>query len=120
MVCGRDVSPGLKKAFRKGHRHHTIVCGLEHSTVEFVAEERRTDSLVAYYQALTDEQAQRTVGGGDGHVEPHITATRAGLRTGGEKIVFDRFHIMREMTKVVDTVRKQEHRGSCALATTRR
>ena len=26
------------------------------------------------------------------------------------KPVFDRFHIMREMTKAVDTVRKQEHR----------
>jgi transposase len=29
-----------EKAFRKGHRYHTIVCDLERSTVEFVAEER--------------------------------------------------------------------------------
>ncbi len=29
---------------------------------------------------------------------------------GDTKIVFDRFHIMREMTRAVDTVRKQEHR----------
>ena len=30
---------------------------------------------------------------------------------GNISIVFDRFHIMREMTKAVDTVRKQEHRA---------
>jgi transposase len=33
-----------------------------------------------------------------------------GRPDGERKIVFDRFHIMREMTKAVDTVRKQEHR----------
>ncbi|MEX1184680.1 MAG: helix-turn-helix domain-containing protein [Gemmatimonadota bacterium] len=45
-----------EKAFRKGHRYHTIVCDLERSTVEFVAEERRTESLAAYYRQLTDAQ----------------------------------------------------------------
>ena len=48
-----------EKAFRKGHRYHTIVCDLERSTVEFVTEERRTASLAAYYQALTDRPARR-------------------------------------------------------------
>jgi transposase len=33
------------------------------------------------------------------------------LPDGDAKIVFDRFHIMRDMTKAVDTVRKQEHRA---------
>jgi transposase len=31
--------------------------------------------------------------------------------TARTKIVFDRFHIMRDMRKAVDTVRKQEHRA---------
>jgi len=39
----------------------------------------------------------------------YIAATRDGLPAGDEKIVFDRFHIMRAMTTAVDTVRKQEH-----------
>ncbi len=43
-------------------------------------------------------------------MEPYVGATRAGLPNGGEKIVFDRFHIMRDMTKAVDTVQKQERR----------
>jgi len=100
-----------EKAFRKGHRYHTIVCDLQRSTVEFVAEERRTDSLAAYYQALTDEQRDGLQAVAMDMWEPYISATRSGLPDGGEKIVFDRFHIMRDMTKAVDTVRKQEHRG---------
>jgi len=100
-----------EQAFRKGHRYHTIVCDLERSTVEFVAEERRTASLAADDQALTDEQRDGLNAVAMDMWEPYITATREGLPAGGEKIVGDRFHIMRAMTKAVDTVRKQEHRG---------
>jgi len=100
-----------EKAFRKGHAYHTIVCDLERATVEFVAEERRTASLAAYYQALTNRQRDRLQAVAMDMWEPYITATRDGLPGGGDKIVFDRFHIMRDMTAAVDTVRKQEHRA---------
>lgn len=100
-----------EKAFRKGHRYHTIVCDLERSTVEFVAEERKTESLAAYYRQLTDAQRTALQAVAMDMWEPYIGATREGLPDGDTKIVFDRFHIMREMTKAVDTVRKQEHRA---------
>lgn len=100
-----------EKAFRKGHRYHTIVCDLGRSTVEFVAEDRRTESLAAYYAQLTDGQRAGLKAVAMDMWEPYIGATRDGLPAGAEKIVFDRFHIMREMTTAVDTVRKQEHRG---------
>jgi transposase len=100
-----------EKAFRKGHRYHTIVCDLDRSTVEFVAEERRTESLAASYRALTDAQRDGLKAVAMDMWEPDIQATRTGLPDGDQRIVFDRFHIMREMTKAVDTVRKQEHRA---------
>jgi transposase len=99
-----------EKAFRKGHRYHTVVCDLERSTVEFVAEDRKTESLAAYYERLTDEQQAALQAVAMDMWEPYIGATRDGLPDGAARIVFDRFHIMREMTKAVDTVRKQEHR----------
>ena len=99
-----------EKAFRKGHRYHTLVCDLDRSTVEFVAEERKAESLAAYYTPLTDDQKAALQAIAMDMWEPYIIATRDGLPNGGEKIVFDRFHIMRDMTKAVDTVRKQEHR----------
>jgi transposase len=100
-----------EKAFRKGHRYHTIVCDLERATVEFVAEDRRTASLAAYYEALTEAQRTGIEAVAMDMWEPYIKATREGLPAGEARIVFDRFHIMREMTKAVDTVRKQEHRA---------
>jgi transposase len=100
-----------EKAFRNGHRYHTIVCDLERATVEFVAEDRRTASLAAYYEALTEAQRTGIEAVAMDMWEPYIKATREGLPAGEARIVFDRFHIMREMTKAVDTVRKQEHRA---------
>ena len=100
-----------EKAFRKGHRYHTIVCDLQRATVEFVAEDRKTESLAAYYAQLTDAQRRALHAVAMDMWEAYIGATRDGLPDGAEKIVFDRFHIMREMTKAVDTVRKQEHRA---------
>lgn len=99
-----------EKAFRKGHRYHTVVCDLERSTVEFVAEDRKTESLAAYYEQLTAEQKVALRAVAMDMWEPYIGATRDGLPDGASRIVYDRFHIMREMTTAVDTVRKQEHR----------
>jgi transposase len=98
-----------EKAFRKGHRYHTLVCDLERSTVEFVAEERKTESLAAYFARLTDAQKAAVQAVAMDMWEPYINATREGV--GDDSIVFDRYHIMREMTKAVDLVRKQEHRA---------
>ena len=100
-----------EKAFRKGHRYHTIVCDLARSTVEYVAEDRRVESLGAYYDQLPPAQRDALAGVAMDMWEPYIQATRPRLPAGEARIVFDRFHIMREMTKAVDTVRKQEHRA---------
>src|SRR5580704_10380965 len=100
-----------EKAFRKGHRYHTVVCDLERATVEFVAEDRKTESLAAYYAQLTEAQKTAVQAVAMDMWEPYIGATRDGLPDGASRIVYDRFHIMREMTSAVDTVRKEEHRA---------
>ena len=111
-AADRATSASMKRRFRKGHRYHTVVCDLERSTVEFVAEERKTASLAAYYAQLTEAQKTRAAGGGDGYVGAvHRRDARRLAGRATTKIVFDRFHIMRDMTKAVDTVRKQEHRA---------
>jgi hypothetical protein len=49
--------------FRKGHRYHTVVCDLERSTVEFVAEGRKTGSLAACYaHPITDDEQEQLSG----------------------------------------------------------
>ena len=74
-----------EKAFRKGHRYHTIVCDLARSTVEFVAEDRETASLAAYYTSLTDAQRAAIKAVAMDMWDPYIRATREGLPEGASK-----------------------------------
>jgi transposase len=100
-----------EKAFRKGHSYHTVVCDLERATVEFVAEDRRVESLAPFYSSLTPEQREAIEAVAMDMWDPYIRATREELDRGEERIVFDRFHVMRDMTTAVDMVRKQEPRS---------
>ena len=99
-----------EKSFRKGHWYHTIVCDLERSTVEHVADDRRVESLAAFFTQLTPAQRAAIDAVAMDMWDPYIRATREGLPDGDQRVVFDRVHIMREMTTAVDVVRKQEHR----------
>jgi transposase len=64
-----------------------------------------------FYDQLTPGQRDALAGVAMEMWEPYIQATRTRLPDGADHIVFDRFHIMREMTRAVDRVRKQEHRA---------
>ena len=100
-----------EKAFRKGHSYHTIVCDLERHTVEYVAADRRVESLAPFFARLTPAHREAVQAVAMDMWDPYIRATREGLPDGDAKIVFDRFHIMQEMNTAVDVVRKQEHRA---------
>jgi len=99
-----------EKAFRKGHSYLTVVCDLERSTVEYVAPDRTTESLSGYWKSLTPDQRDGVEAVAMDMWEPYVQATLTGLPLAGEKIVFDRFHIMKQMNQAVDKVRLGEHR----------
>lgn len=109
----RRVIPRLgvdEKAIAKRHRYVTLVCDLDRSTVEYIAEDRKKTSLDAYYQSLTPRQLAGIEAVAMDMWEPFIASTTAHVPQGKDKIVFDRYHIMTHMLKAVDLVRKQEHR----------
>jgi transposase len=99
-----------EKAFRKGHSYLTVVCDLERSTVEYVAEDRTTESLAAYYASLSSVQREGIEAVAMDMWEPYVQATLSGLPLARDKIVFDRFHIMKQMNHALDRVRLGEHR----------
>jgi len=99
-----------EKAFRKGHSYITIVCDLERSTVEHVAEDRKIDSLASYYRRLTPEQIEAIQCVAIDMWRPYIQATDQHVPRASEKIVFDRFHVMKLATQAVDKVRRAEHK----------
>lgn len=99
-----------EKAFRKGHSYMTVVCDIDQATVEYVADDRKKTSLRGFFETLTDAQLAGIEAVAMDMWEPYIQATKEAVPLAGEKIVFDRFHIMKQMTEAVDKVRRQEHR----------
>jgi transposase len=99
-----------EKAVAKGHKYMTIVCNLDGGTVEYITEDRKQESLESYYKGLTPRQKEGIEAVAMDMWEPYAQATAAHLEKAEEKIVFDRFHIMKHMGEAVDMVRKQENR----------
>ena len=93
-----------------GQDYVTIVCDLQRGTVEEVTEGNNCASLEAYFDQLTDQQLQGIEAVAMDMAGGYINAVTARLAKGREKIVFDRFHIMKLMNEAVDKVRKQEHK----------
>ena len=109
----RRVIPYLgvdEKAVARRHQYVTMVCDLDRSTVEYLAENREKISLDAYYTSLSGEQLAGIKGVAMDMWDPYIASTVAHVPDGRSKIVFDRYHIMTHMNEAVDQVRKEEHR----------
>ena len=100
-----------EKAARKGHSYLTLVYDIAGGTVEYIADDRRQASLDRLLRGLQPRRARHDHRGGHGHVaSPTSTRSKRTSTTPSDKIVFDRFHIMKHMGEAVDTVRKREHR----------
>ena len=99
-----------EKSARKGRQFLTVVCDLEHATVEYIAEDRKASSLGGYFETFTAEELGHIKAVATDMWEPYISSVQTHLPDGANKIVFDRFHIMNHMGSAVDTVRMQEHR----------
>lgn len=137
-VMGRAVKRGLRrkpermvaqlgvdeKSVGSGQDYVTVVCDLERSTVEEVTEGNNCRSLEIYFEGLTDKQREGIEAVAMDMAGGYINAVSGSLPGGREKIVFDRYHIMKLMNEAVDRVRREEHKrltdnGSSILAGTK-
>lgn len=124
-IRSRAVARGMKRRGRaqlpasmgvdetsitKGHQYITVVNALSEARVLDVMDERTEESLNAFwsqYQPVELDQVE--------HVAmdmwpPYINSVRKHLSMADEKIVFDKFHIMKHLGDAVDKVRRREHR----------
>jgi transposase len=91
-----------------------VVCDLEGSTVQYVAEDRTAQSLASYFESLSSARRAGIEAVAMDMWEPYVKATMEYVPLAADKIVFDRFHIMKQMNEAVDKVRRQEHRALSA------
>lgn len=95
-----------EKSVLKVHSYFAIVYNFDKGTVEYVTDDRKTDSLRAYFNTLTEGQKASIKAVAMDMWHPYIQVTTEAL--GEDKIVIDRFHVMKHMNKAVDEVRRQE------------
>ena len=99
-----------EKAIAKGHRYMTLVCDLEEATVEYIGEGRKEESLSAYFDVFPKENREKVEAISLDMWPAYINACRDKVPGADDKMVFDRFHIMRHVVDAVDKVRKREHK----------
>lgn len=100
-----------EKAVAKRHRYLTVVADLDRSRVLHLAEDRRQESLDAFWGTLTPAQREGIAAIAMDMWEPYIQSTLAHVDDAAAKIVFDKFHIAKHLHDAVDQVRKAEHRA---------
>jgi len=104
----RRIPPYLcvdEKSFAKRHRYETVICDGERGTVEYVIEDRRQESLEQYYRQFTAEELAQVKAVAMDMWDPYITATQVYVPGAEEKIVFDKFHVLRTVNDAVNKVR---------------
>ena len=110
-----NVAPELigvdEKAVAKGHKYITVVSDVESSTVVDVIDDRKHESLDAYFEKLEKDQLEAVSAVSMDMWDPYILSVKTHLDNPEDKIVFDRFHIMKIIGTGVDSVRKQESRA---------
>jgi transposase len=99
-----------EKAIARRYRYMTLVCDYGRSTVEHIVEGRSEESLASYWKSLSKEQLEGIEAVSMDMWEPYVQATLKGVPGAREKIVYDRYHVMRHMVEAVDRVRRRENR----------
>ena len=138
-IRSRAVARGLKRRGRaplpasvgvdetsitRGHEYITVVNALSEARVLDVIDERKEESLNAFWSQYWPEELAQVEKVAMDMWPPYIASTRKHLSMTDEKIVFDKFHIMKHLGDAVNLVRRAENRqlkaaGDQRLAKTR-
>lgn len=104
-----------EKAYRPGQDSFmTIVSDLQRGTVDWIGNDRKAETLIAYFEQYPEEQLANIRGIAMDMWKGYKLAIRTKVPDAERKMVYDRFHVMKDINDAVDTVRKQEHRSLIA------
>ena len=99
-----------EKAFRKGQNYITLIYDLDESTVEAISDGHDTAAADACFDQLSDSQKQSVEAVAMDMSAAYVKSTKGNIPFAEEKIVHDRFHIMKLATEAVDKVRRAEQK----------
>jgi transposase len=97
-------------SFRKHFEYITVVNDLDRNRVLYIGEDRKKQTLGAFYAELGEKGCARLDSIAIDMWAPYIASTREHVPDADRKIVFDKFHIALHLGRAVDQVRKAENR----------
>lgn len=104
-----------EKAYRRGQdAYMTIVSDQERATVEWIGNDRRAETLIQYFEQFDQEQLRQICGIAMDMWKGYKLAIRSVVPDADRKMVYDRFHVMKDFNTALDTVRKRESRALSA------
>lgn len=95
-------------SFQKRHEYVTVVADLERERVLWVGDHRRKETLEAYWESRPWSEREGLKAIVMDMWDPFIAATRDTVPNGLSKVVLDRFHVMQQLHRAMDDVRRQE------------
>jgi len=95
---------------KKGHKYVTIISNGKGDVVD-VVDDRSANSLISFYKACTKRQLDSIETVSMDMSPAYISATKQCVDDWESKICFDRFHVMKDLNKAVNEVRKIEARS---------
>ena len=97
-------------AFRKRAEYITVVNDLDQNKVLWIGDDRRKQTLDAFYAELGVAGCERLESVAMDMWAPYISSTREHVPDADQRIVFDKFHIAQHLGRAVDEVRRAENR----------
>ena len=108
-VAGRRLGIDEHSYLRR-YQFVTMVVDLDTQHVLHVADDRTAETLGRYFAGLTPEERAGITAIAMDMWDPYRKAVRAYVPEADAKIVYDRFHVMRQVLEGVDQVRRREQR----------
>ena len=101
-------------SYQKRHEYVTVVSDLEQTRVLFVSDDRKRESLDAFFRNLDPKQLAAIEGVAMDMWGAYIASVSEHVPDAERKISFDKFHVAQHLGDAVDRVRRGEHRALLA------
>lgn len=98
-------------SFQKRHEYVTVVSDIKTGYVVHVADDRRQESLGAFYEQLDPADLKSIKAVAMDMWKAYINSTKKYVPQAEQKIAFDKFHVAKHLGDAVDKVRRQEHKA---------
>ena len=101
-------------SFQRRHEYVTVVTNHEGSRVLYVADDRKRESIDAFFVAQRPEHLATIEAVSMDMWKPYIASVRQFVPDADRKLSFDKFHVVKHLVDAVDKVRRTEHRALLA------